>query len=132
MSFIKGKILRIIDEHTVVIDVGTEQGVRLGTRFVIYANAGELTDPDTKKKLGVLEIPKGEVTCKLVQEEYSVAETGLESKATPLAQILSFSLKTTIDVHESLEVETKEIEPLPEDIFKVKVGDLVRTVESIV
>ncbi len=131
MSFIKGKILRITNEYTVVIDAGREQGVIPGTRFLIYANAGDLTDPDTKKNLGVLEIPKGEVVVKLVQQKYSFAETEFESQKAPLAQLLSMSLITTREVHKPLQVETKDIKPLPEEIFKVKVGDLVRTVEDI-
>lgn len=130
MSFIKGKILRITNEYTVVIDVGREQGVKLGTKFLIYANAGDLTDPDTKKNLGVLEIPKGEVVVKLVQENYSVAETEFESQKTSLGQILSMQLITTREAHKLLPVETKDIKPVPENIFKVREGDLVRTVKD--
>ena len=130
MSFIKGKILRITNEYTVVINVGKEEGVTVGTKFLIYANAGDLADPDTKKNLGVLEIPKGEVVVKLVQEKYSVAETEFESEKTSIGQILSLSLITTRESHKLLPVETKDIKPVPEEVFKVREGDLVRTVED--
>ncbi len=129
MSFIKGKILRITNEYTVVIDVGKEEGVTLGTKFLIYGNAGDLADPDTKKNLGVLEIPKGEVVVKLVQEKYSVAETEFESQKTSIGQLLSISLITR-ESHKLLPVETKDIKPVPEEIFTVRVGDLVRTIQD--
>ena len=54
------KVIRILDEYTVVINKGADDGITLGMRFLIYEiDPVDLTDPDTKENLGKLEIVKG-------------------------------------------------------------------------
>lgn len=133
MSYIAGKIVRIVSEHMVVLDVGEEKGVTLGMNFVIYGDAGELTDPITNQKLGKLEIPKGEVLVKMVHQKYSVAETEIEEKRTPLGDALmnlgTLSL-TDYKAYKSLDVRKEDVAPLPEGILTVKIGDSVRSIEE--
>jgi len=134
MSHIKGKIVRIVSEHMVVLDAGEEKGVEPGMKFVIYADAGEITDPLTNEKLGNLEIPKGEVLVSIVHEKYSVAETETQQRSTPLGEMLrtlgTLSL-ADYETHKSLNVKKEDVVPLPEGIFMVKIGDSVRSVEHV-
>lgn len=134
MSHVRGKIVRIVSDYMVVLDAGEEKGVKPGMKFVIYADVGEITDPVTNEKLGNLEIPKGEVLVKMVHEKYSVAETEIEERKTPLAEALrtlgTLSL-TDYEAHKSLGVKKEDIVPLPEGIFTVKSGDPVRSVEDV-
>ena len=134
MSHVRGKIVRIVSDYMVVLDAGEEKGVEPGMKFIIYADVGEITDPVTNEKLGNLEIPKGEVLVKVVHEKYSVAETEIEERKTPLAEALrtlgTLSL-TDYHAHKSLDVKKEDIVPLPEGILTVKKGDPVRSVEDV-
>jgi hypothetical protein len=51
---IRGEIAEIIDEYTVVLNIGHNDGVRKGMKFVVYAETGHVTDPHSGKDLGVL------------------------------------------------------------------------------
>ena len=68
MAQVKGKIAKIIDESTVILNVGAKDGVTSGMRFVIYEEGEEVQDPDTGDSLGAWEVVKGEVAAKHVQE----------------------------------------------------------------
>ena len=51
-----GKVAKILDEVKVVINRGSKDGVKPGMRFVAYAEADEVTDPDTGESLGKWEL----------------------------------------------------------------------------
>lgn len=54
------KVIKILDEYTLVINKGDEDGVKIGDVCLIYKmDDEELVDPDTNEKLGFLEIVKG-------------------------------------------------------------------------
>jgi hypothetical protein len=89
---IEGKIARILDEYSVVINVGRLHGVTEGTPFVIYSpGEEEIKDPDTGKSLGCLEVVKGYVRASHVQENLSlcVAEVAEKEEAGMEPQTLS-------------------------------------------
>jgi len=53
------KVAKIVDEYTVVINKGSDAGVKAGQRFLIFAFGEDIIDPDTGESLGKLEIVKG-------------------------------------------------------------------------
>lgn len=73
MPVIIGKIAQIIDEYTVVINRGRENGVEEGMRFIIYEMGDEIIDPDTKQPLGNFEIVKLKVKVINVNIKFSTA-----------------------------------------------------------
>ncbi len=59
-EIITGKVVQVLDEYRIVINKGSEDGVKDANRFLVYSLGDELFDPDTKESLGVLEIVCGE------------------------------------------------------------------------
>jgi hypothetical protein len=53
-------IAHVQDDYTVVINRGTDDGIKPGQRFLVYSETNEeIQDPETGKSLGTLEIVKG-------------------------------------------------------------------------
>lgn len=65
------KVAQVIDEYTVVINIGSQEAVTVGDDFILYRMGEEIFDPDTKESLGFFEevIGRGAVTH--VQERIS-------------------------------------------------------------
>ena len=57
---IHGKVIDVLDDTKIVINKGAKDGVIPGSRFLIYREGRELTDPDTGENLGRLELVCGE------------------------------------------------------------------------
>lgn len=73
---ISARVAHIIDNRTLILSVGAEQGVRENSRFKIFsATKTPILDPVTKEKLGELDRIKLRVKVTDVQEKYSIAET---------------------------------------------------------
>ncbi len=63
------RIVKIIDDYSVVINKGAEDGIQTFHRFLIYdIDMDPIIDPVTKKSLGNLEIVKGTAEVKHIQE----------------------------------------------------------------
>ncbi|MDO9076018.1 MAG: hypothetical protein Q7U72_01055 [Brevundimonas sp.] len=52
-------VAKVIDDYRVVIAQGSDSGVKLGDKYLIYGIGEEITDPLTNENLGVLEIVRG-------------------------------------------------------------------------
>lgn len=68
-------VVHVIDEFSVAINRGEEQGVKVGDTYLIYAIGPELIDPETDESLGALEIVRGRAVVRHVQEKISTLET---------------------------------------------------------
>jgi translation initiation factor 2 gamma subunit (eIF-2gamma) len=75
------KIIKIIDDYTIVINQGETDNVKIGDLFLVYEIGEELYDPDTKESLGKLEIVKGKGKVVHAQEKISTIES-IEIKKT--------------------------------------------------
>lgn len=65
------KVAQVVDEYTVVMTAGSQDGISVGDDFILYRLGDEVLDPDTLEPLGVFEevIGRGAVTH--VQERIS-------------------------------------------------------------
>lgn len=76
MSRIQGKVAAVLNERELVLNVGAEEGVKIGMRFkILYPSGIEITDPDTDAQLGSVEWPKTEVKIVSVQDHMAVGRT---------------------------------------------------------
>jgi hypothetical protein len=122
-SPIRGEIAEIIDEYTVVLNVGLNDLVKPGMRFVVYAETEHIYDK-TGKDLGVLEIPKAEVDVKDVQPSLSIAETTATHQVSPM-----FDLTRAMKVREELQVDKTQIKRLKQNVnMTIVKGDKIREV----
>lgn len=125
------KILKIIDPKTIVIDRGSEDGVKDGDTYLVYALGEDIVDPDTKENYGKLEIVKGRAIAEHTQEKITTLKS---SKTTlPGRRIIyrKSGLNNTLFSLIGVNTETKEEinqsgETLPFD--NVKIGDLVKPI----
>lgn len=132
---IQTKVARIISPTQVVLAAGSEQGVREGMAFVLYALGDPITDPETGEPLGQLELIKGRVKVFHVQDKLSRAVTPSRSvteKVDPLGYISAihkFTLapyEVTKTVYDELRVEGAVA---VEQDLTVRVGDRARSIE---
>ena len=124
MTGIEGKVAKIIDVYTVVINRGLEHGVEEDMRFVIYEPGEEIKDPDGGS-LGIFEYVKAKVEVVNVQEKFSTAET-YETHTTTIPAIQPLFGQTTRNV---LPLDEETSARLQKGLrTPVKIGDSVRQI----
>lgn len=126
---LKGKVVKILSNYSVAINLGRLMGVTEGMRFIIYEEGEIIKDPDTHADIEKLELVKGTVKVTQVQERISVAESYETVKRTirPFGALLdNIPMEKEIEVTEKKKlIEDKITAIVPS---KVKVGDLVRQI----
>ncbi|QNO14961.1 hypothetical protein HYG86_09320 [Alkalicella caledoniensis] len=72
------KVAKIINDTTLIINCGANDGVRKNQRFIVYALDGEeIRDPDTNQVLGNLETTKGTGVVTFVYENMCKIESDM-------------------------------------------------------
>lgn len=78
MSEVPAKIIKVQDETHVVINKGSNQGVKIGQRYRLYRVTNEkLIDPDTREELGALEIALGTGKISYLHEKWATIESDM-------------------------------------------------------
>lgn len=76
------KVAKVINQFKVVINIGSDDGIEIGQRFLIYSiSEDDIKDPETGESLGNLEIVKGTGVVTHVQDKMATVESDRESKA---------------------------------------------------
>lgn len=126
---IKGRIIKILNQYKVVVDIGADSGIRKDMDFIIYSEGETIRDPDSDEVLGKLENIKARVKVIHIQERFSTlesSETETRRLSTPQAWLdfwSGFSKEETVRKPLPLEVKPKT---KGEQEKRVKVRDLVR------
>lgn len=143
MKKIEGKVAKILDEYSIVINVGSNNGVVDGMVFAIFAQSDdEITDPDSGKVLGKLEYVKDHVFVSHVQDAFSTCIAG--EKEMPCTEHESHRAQTLSGAmmaesmtgrpgsgrisSERLNINSSQITGVPQ-LGPISVGDRVRAVE---
>ena len=75
-NLIKGKVAKIVDNQEVVINVGLNDGVRVGMRFdIISPKLEDIADPDSCEIIGSIKRAKNRVKVAQVHDKISIART---------------------------------------------------------
>lgn len=85
---IASKVIRvasIIDSHTIVLNAGSDDGIRASTSFLIYGQGEEVIDPETQESLGILEVVRGRGKVIHLQEKLCTVES-ITTKTVPGAK----------------------------------------------
>lgn len=130
---IRGKIIRIIDTRTVIINLGTKDGITNDSYFNILGEPEEIIDPFSKEILGAVNIVKAKLKASQAYEKFTIATTSWVRHSIKLKDPLSASLADmyeTVEVDEGeLRVDKSQIQPWKaKSELPVKIGDTV-TVE---
>jgi len=138
---IEGKIAKIIDDQTLVINAGRAVGVTQGMVFCIYAPIDEVKDPDTGESLGPWEAVKGYVQAAHPQERLTVCRAFSPRVARPdrpedrgthtlSAELVAVSMLDGGPLAKArLNVDRTQLAGRPE-VGAIGVGDLVRSISE--
>jgi hypothetical protein len=136
MEPIKGNVAKIIDEYTVILNIGFKSKVEEGMRFIIYSEGEEIIDPVSGKNLGKFENIKAKVKVVSVAENYSTAKSdeyqtigGIETVTASMIAALAYN-KREINKGLPLDDETKRSIVKYEKDEVVHARDLVRQIIS--
>ncbi len=73
---IEGKVAAILNEREVVLNIGSDAGVKPEMKFeILVTEPGEIIDPDTGEILGTLDLAKTRVEVVDIQHKMCVART---------------------------------------------------------
>lgn len=87
-----GKVVKIIDDYNLAINIGESDDVEIGQIYLVYAVGEELFDPDTKESLGKIEIVKGKGRVTHVQDKLATLESIEEKRIKRISKpIKTFS-----------------------------------------
>lgn len=127
---IKGKIIRIVDNRTVIINLGKKDGVTDKSYFQIVGEPEDIVDPFTKEKLGAVNIVKANLKASNTFEKFTIATTKWEATSlkfqSSLAQQMQEFIKTEEIDEGELKVDKSEIQPWKaKSELPVRLGDIV-------
>jgi hypothetical protein len=106
---IKGKIIRILDKRSVIINLGKEHGINESSLFFILGKPEHVIDPFSNEELGYVTVAIARVKASQVFDKFTIATTSwTEMKETWFTRWLGGS--KTIDEGE-LAVKEEEIKP---------------------
>ncbi len=139
---IEGKVAKILDEYSIVINVGRNDGVTEGMVFVVFTQSSdEIKDPDSGETLGTLENVKDYVSAVHIQDKFAtcvakevkrIPEEGESSGAQTLSGAMmaeSMSARPGGKIRtEKLNVNTSLIAGVPQS-GPITLGDKVRSVD---
>jgi len=138
-SPLRGKVARILDSRNLVINIGSQQGVKIDMYFDVMDPKGEdIRDPDTNEILGSLERPKVRIRITDVQDKLSVASTYKKKKVNIGGKGGAINLGFAeylmppkwVTKYETLKTDEKTWEDLNEEESYVKIGDPVSQVTT--
>ncbi|HEU4510628.1 MAG TPA: hypothetical protein VFR78_20525 [Pyrinomonadaceae bacterium] len=126
----KGRIIRILDSKTVIINLGSEHGVTGTSIFHILADPEDVVDPETNEVLGSVKVTKGRVRALQVSEKFTIATSSwTESVINPLLNFISTHRQT---VEETLKIDARELKPWKgKSEVPIRVGDEVEVLVEI-
>ena len=130
---INGKIIRIIDTKTVIINLGTNDGITNESYFNILGEPEEIIDPFSNSILGSVNVVKAKVKTSQAYDKFTIATTNWISHniklANPFASGISQFFETVETDTGELKVDKTEVQPWKaKSEMPVKIGDTV-TVE---
>lgn len=134
---IKGKVVDIIDNRTIAINIGSKNGAKLGMTFLVLKDEGkEIHDPDTGELLGKVKLPKIKVKVMQVETKFSLAET-YEYENINVGGINTLSNVTSIltppkyiKKYKTFEIDNEQRAKISEEQSIVKIGDSVEQIEE--
>ena len=114
------KVIKIIDNTSLVINGGSTNGIKVGDTFKIYGKGEKIIDPETKENLGQIDIVKATLIVSAVYEKMCVCESRFISNY--MTSFMSNSLFS--GQKQTLSVDPNEISGAGEKI--IKIGDFAR------
>lgn len=125
------KIVKIVDNMSVIINGGAIHGIKINDIFRIYTQSDVVIDPETNEELGSFETTKATLKAFNVFEKMTICKNALYDSLSQEAvniSLINVSLFNIYGNHKPLNVDKKQITPLIHD-NTIRVGDVVVPVD---
>lgn len=126
-----GKVVVANNKFTIVMNKGSEHGVKIGDRFLVIGLGQSIIDPDTQEELGRLEIVRGKVDVTHVQEKIATArscEFEKFSDVKEIKKVTSRGIGGLASLMGPQDTVTESIKPGGEELKELdgaQIGDLL-------
>lgn len=138
-SYITFKVIKIIDEYSLVINSGLRDGISIGDSIEIFLEGDEIVDPFNEGKvLGTLDFIKDTLEVTEVYSEFAVCKK-IETKdvhvPSPLQKALSHSMSglsgitgttETRIIVKKIKIDENEITGRRKGDRVIRIGDIAR------
>lgn len=122
---IKGKVIKILNEYQIVVNLG-EYEVTEGDSLFIIDNSVEICDPETNEKLGVYTFKKEEIIVKETFSKFSICSPSRTKKVeSSLISAMNPLMTTSKTITIPFTVEENENENIYLKNKSIKIGDIV-------
>ncbi len=125
-----GVVIKVYDDcMRVVINIGHEQGVKEGFRYLVFGLGDELTDPETGRSLGIPEDIRGKGTATHVQSKITTITSTEKQKSRRIQKVMPSPLTGLSGLlSQHTEVIEEEVTEIP--FINVQEGDYVRDITT--
>jgi hypothetical protein len=124
ISVLKGKVIKILDNFRVVVDIGYDQGITKDMKFFIYEYGDEIRDPTTNEIIDRIERIKHRIKVIHIQEKFSIMRS--DEYYRPFSKFFLFPGSSAAYDILPLTTDINSIKS-PQKVSKlIKIGDLVR------
>lgn len=127
-----GVVTRILDEYSILINVGRKDGVRKGKELEVFEPGETILDPESGDELGTLDFIKSTLEVVQVYDNFSTCqsityeEVSVGLAASFISPLERTKTKRTI---RSLDIDENDIQPQKVKERHIKVGDPVRFID---
>jgi len=118
------KVAQVLSPTELVINAGSNEGIKEGQRYQIYSLGDEIMDPETGESLGILENIKGIGRVINVQDKMATLESDVTE---PTAKLIRRS-SSPVFVALGQGWEERILPPVKADFKDPTCGDLVRPI----
>ena len=133
---IEGKVAAVVDDTTLVLNVGRESGVREGMLFAIVSEHQEVSDPDSGQSLGRWESVKVRVIVTHVQERMCTVRSPLaeDDKAQVTGTLSAMMVRHAFGIYGSRKESRHSLPVRASDMSgrvttaPIAVGDIARVI----
>lgn len=135
-SYITFKVIKIIDEYSLVINSGLKDGISVGDSIEIFLEGDEIVDPFNEDRvLGTLDFIKDTLKVSEVYTEFAVCKKTVTEEVnipSPLQKAISHSMsgitgtRETRTIVKKINVDESEITGRKTGDSVIKIGDIAR------
>lgn len=119
------KVIEILNSKELMINYGSNQGAKIGSKIRISIKGEPVIDPDTQEQIGTLDIIKGDLEIYQTYPNFSICRNIQYKDRNILASPFLRSEK----YYNNLNVESEDMtHRLPANVPPIKVGDIVEFV----
>ena len=111
MPKIRGRIIRVLDAETVVVNLGKRDGVSRGSVFSVLSEPEAVLDPGTREQLGRVQLVKAKVRAAGVYDRFTIALTKWVVPKTNLDQKKVLGTGNPDAPQGGVLIDSKQIQP---------------------